>query len=157
MDNMDQIPVTLDLNEPVTPAEPAAPQTPVFPAAPEAPAAPAAPAAPGVFADRKNIWNLLGMLVGVAAIIVGIVFLQREFYGASMLDDIAFGGDFYTEIYNAARRIHGLLTHLNDFIEFVKRGFAWTFIFFGCVDICVFGHRLCSTVEAKRKEFEANN
>ena len=156
MDNMDQT-TTFDVTEPVTPSEPAAPQAPAFPAAPEAPAAPAAPAAPGVFADRKNIWNLLGMLVGVAAIIVGIVFLQREFYGASMLDDIAFGGDFYTEIYNAARRIHGLLTHLNDFIEFVKRGFAWTFIFFGCVDICVFGHRLCSAVEAKRKEFEAKN
>jgi len=92
--------------------------------------------------DKRNIWYLCGMLVGVAAIIIGIWFLDRQFYDVTELDTISFGGDFYTEIYNASRRIHGVLGHINDFIEYVKKGFGFTFILGGIVDICVFGSKL---------------
>ena len=92
--------------------------------------------------DKRNIWYLCGMLAGVAAIIIGIWFLDRQFYGSSELDKISFGADFYTEIYNASRRIYGMLSHINDFIEYVKKGFGFAFILGGVVDICVFGSKL---------------
>lgn len=82
------------------------------------------------------------MLVGVAAVFVGVWFLQRQFYEATSLDTAVFGADFYTEIYEANRRIYGMLSHINDFIEYVKKGFGFTFIFGGIVDICVFGSKL---------------
>lgn len=92
--------------------------------------------------DKRNIWYLIAMLAGVAAVFVGIWFLQRQFYGSSSLDEVKFGADFYTEIYNANRRIYGMLSHINDFIEYVKKGFGFTFILGGIVDICVFGSKL---------------
>lgn len=92
--------------------------------------------------DKRNIWYLCGMLAGVAAIVIGICFLNRRFYDVTELEKISFGGDFYTEIYNASRRIHALLGHINDFIEYVKKGFGFTFILGGVVDICVFGSKL---------------
>lgn len=95
-----------------------------------------------LFEDKRNIWYLCGMLAGVAAIIIGIWFLDREFGAVIQLDDLSFGGDFYTEIYNASRRIFALLGHLNDFIEYVKKGFGFTFILGGVVDVCVFGSKL---------------
>ncbi len=95
-----------------------------------------------VFKVKKNYWYMAGMLVGLASIIVGIWFLDRQFYGASSLKDITFGADFYTEIYNASRRIYSMLSHINDFIEYVKKGFGFAFIFLGAIDICLFGSKL---------------
>ena len=92
--------------------------------------------------DKRNILYLIAMLAGLAAIVIGIWFLDRQFYGSSSLDEITFGGDFYTEIYNANRRIYGMLSHINDFIEYVKKGFGFTFILGGIVDVCVFGSKL---------------
>ncbi len=92
--------------------------------------------------DKRNIWYLLGMLVGAAAIVVGILFLEQQYYSSSSLDSITFGADFYTEIYNASRRIYSRLGLINDVIEYVRSAFGWMFIFFGLVDICVFGSRL---------------
>lgn len=92
--------------------------------------------------DKRNILYIIAMLTGVAAIIIGIWFLNRQFYGSASLDEIKFGADFYTEIYNANRRIYGMLSHINDFIEYVKKGFGFTFILGGVVDICVFAGKL---------------
>ena len=95
-----------------------------------------------LLADKRNIWYLCGILVGVAAIVIGFCFLQRKFYDPQYLDSIKFGADFYTEIYNANRRIHALLGNINDLIEYVKKGFGITFILAGAIDICVFGSKL---------------
>ena len=92
--------------------------------------------------DKRNIWHIIAMLAGVVAIIVGVWFLDRKFYSVSMLDELKFGADFYTEMYNASRRIHGVVGHINDLIEYVKKGIGFAFIFGGIADICFFGSKL---------------
>lgn len=108
--------------------------------------------------DKRNILYLIAMLAGVAAIIIGVWFLDRQFYGPSGLEEMTFGADFYTEIYNANRRIYGMLSHINDFIEYVKKGFGFTFILCGIVDICFFGSKLnFIKLEASVEEIETKN
>ncbi len=94
------------------------------------------------FKQKNDLWNVIGILTGILAIIVGIWFLKQRFFEPASLESMTFGADFYTEIYKASRRIHGMLTNINDFIEYVKKGFGWSFIFFGLVDICVFASKL---------------
>ena len=62
----------------------------------------------------RNPWVLAGMAVGIAAILVGLVFLfgfkDEIFYGSASsssggttrLGTAAFGADFYTDIYKSA-------------------------------------------------------
>lgn len=112
-----------------------------------------------LFADKRNIWYLLGMLAGVAAICIGAGFLKVQYHDVTGLSEITFGADFYTEIYNASRRIYGVLGHINAFIEYVKKGFGYTFILAGVIDICAFGSKLNlakaeEPIEAKREEPE---
>lgn len=90
--------------------------------------------------EQSKDWN--PDLVGVVAIGIGIWFLQRKFYSVTSLNEITFGADFYTEIYNASRRIHNVVGHINDLIEYVKKGIGFGFIFGGIIDICVFGSKL---------------
>ena len=89
--------------------------------------------------NKKDIWYIIAMLVGVVAIVIGIWFLQRELYSLHSLADITFGGDFYTEIYKASCRVYDVASNINDL---VKKGIGFSFIFGGIIDICVFGSKI---------------
>ena len=54
---------------------------------------------------RKNIWDLLGVVVGLALVLAGIVFLATpaETYSTRSTDVASFGADFYTYQYDATR------------------------------------------------------
>lgn len=54
---------------------------------------------------RRNIWDLLGFIVGLAMILAGIVFLATpaETYSTRTPDSASFGADFYTYQYDATR------------------------------------------------------
>ena len=56
-------------------------------------------------AKRKNIWDLLGFVVGLAMILAGIVFLATpaDTYSTRTPDSASFGADFYTYQYDATR------------------------------------------------------
>lgn len=101
--------------------------------------------------EGRNPWVLAGMAVGIAAILVGLVFLfgfkDEIFYGSASsssggttrLGTAAFGADFYTDIYksatfagNAVKGVYGLLSTC----------FGVLFILLGAVDLCAFGSRL---------------
>lgn len=104
-----------------------------------------------IIKDKKNIWLLAGMAIGVIAIIVGLVFIGSHnsdvFYGSpdssyggtTRLGTATFGADFYTEIYksttfagNAAAALSGLISTC----------FGLLFLFLGAIDVCVFGRML---------------
>lgn len=53
----------------------------------------------------KKIWNFLGMAIGLALIIAGIVLMSNppESAGTRDTDYATFGGDFYTYEYDATR------------------------------------------------------
>ena len=54
---------------------------------------------------KRNVFNLLGIVISVAAIVVGFIVIASpaKSYSASSVDHVAFGGDFYTEEYAATR------------------------------------------------------
>ena len=99
----------------------------------------------------RNPWVLAGMAVGIAAILVGLVFLfgfkDEIFYGSASsssggttrLGTAAFGADFYTDIYKsttfAGNAVKGVY-------ELLSTCFGVLFIRLGAVDLCAFGSRL---------------
>ena len=99
----------------------------------------------------RNPWVLAGMAVGIAAILVGLVFLfgfkDEIFYGSASsssggttrLGTAAFGADFYTDIYKsttfAGNAVKGVY-------ELLSTCFGVLFILLGAVDLCAFGSRL---------------
>lgn len=57
-----------------------------------------------IFKSRK-FWNLIGMAIGAALSVAGIVFMANppEFSSTRSTDYATFGGDFYTYEYDATR------------------------------------------------------
>ena len=100
---------------------------------------------------KKDLWCSIGMFVGLAAVIVGIIFvassadIYQNFLYSSDIEKCVFGADFYTEIYNV-RRENVYLTNavdnsIENFNEDVMQGFGALFILGGLVCICAFGSK----------------
>lgn len=99
----------------------------------------------------RNPWVLAGMAVGIAAILVGLVFLfgfkDEIFYGSASsssggttrLGTAAFGADFYTDIYKSATFAGNAVKGV---YELLSTCFGVLFILLGAVDLCAFGSRL---------------
>ena len=84
---------------------------------------------------NRVFFKALGIIVGVAAIIVGLVFAfdtSTQYIGSS----IEFGGDFYTEQYNVSRRVGEAV---NDTYVAIRQGFGWLFILGGAFTVAFFG------------------
>lgn len=99
--------------------------------------------------EKKNIFCLLGMIIGLAAIIVGIVVASHEYSGYSdyqYLSDAEFGADFYTYIYDAARyagnNTKAIVSGVRSLHEVCATAFGWMFILGGLLTVCVFGSKL---------------
>lgn len=93
---------------------------------------------------KCSIWNYIGLIIGILAIVVGIVFLfafrEKAFLGSYIrLGTSSFGGDFYTYSYRAtafaANAIAGVY-------EMLATCFGVLFILIGCIDISFFGLRI---------------
>ena len=99
----------------------------------------------------QNPWVLAGMAVGIAAILVGLVFLfgfkDEIFYGSASsssggttrLGTAAFGADFYTDIYKSTTFAANAL---KDIYEMLSTCFGVLFLLMGAIDLCAFGSRL---------------
>lgn len=100
--------------------------------------------------DKNNIFDLIGVLVGAAAIIVGLVFIfgSGTEMGSSSNRSITFGADFYTEMYSVANGIYNREYFLIKAVEHLGRGMGFAFLFFGVIDILVFLKRLIGTGES---------
>lgn len=91
---------------------------------------------------KEKTWNLIGILLGLAILIVGIVFIKTppaySFYTDSV-SDITFGGDYYTEQYNATRvavnNIAVVARNLDKIGEAIANYFGCFFIVFGLLII----------------------
>ncbi len=86
---------------------------------------------------HKNLWNLVGMGLGVLCIIFGLVFLGARNY--VYYKSITFGADFYTEIHAAVANAVIAARKIYDKLCFAAGAF---FLMFGGIDICFFGSRL---------------
>ena len=95
--------------------------------------------------NKYNIWNTIGMTIGLLAIIIGIVVMVRfpGSYGG-YYKGLTFGADFYTESHKATA---AAVSRLGYIYELMRFALGWFFIFFGAIDICAFGSKLCASVE----------
>lgn len=96
--------------------------------------------------DKKkgNAWTLAGMAVGIAAMVIGLVFLfgfkDETFYGSTVrLGTAVYGADFYTDIYKSTTFAANAL---KDIYEMLSTCFGVLFLLLGAIDLCAFGSRL---------------
>lgn len=90
--------------------------------------------------ERKEVFLVVGMLVGVLAIILGVIILVQE--NASMVStSTSFGADYYTESYKAMAYTVRNIYYLYDL---VSKGLGFLLIVFGFSDICYFGSNVAS-------------
>ena len=94
----------------------------------------------------KNAWRLAGMLVGVVVVIFGIAMFGQN-VGATRDSSIAFGADFYTEVYRAAA---GTANNVRLLAELVRVGFGLLLLAMGRLTICKNGAGL-TTLPPKKK------
>lgn len=80
----------------------------------------------------KNAWRLAGVLVGVVVVIFGIAMFGQN-VGATRDSSIAFGADFYTEVYRAAA---GTANNVRRLAELVRVGFGLLLLAMGRLTIC---------------------
>ena len=80
----------------------------------------------------KNAWRLAGMLVGVVVVIFGIAMFGQN-VGATRDSSIAFGADFYTEVYRAAA---GTANNVRRLAELVRTGIGLLLLATGLLSIC---------------------
>lgn len=76
---------------------------------------------------REKVFQIIGIIIGIAMIIVGMVFLKSPEYnhgGGYTVPDYSFGADFYTEIYNAARAAAGNAARATTNIEYLGDALA---------------------------------
>lgn len=95
---------------------------------------------------RKNAWRLAGMLVGVVVVIFGIVMFGQN-VGATRDSSIAFGADFYTEVYRAAA---GTANNVRRLAELVRVGFGLLLLATGLLSICGNGAGLTALPPKKK-------
>lgn len=100
--------------------------------------------------NKNNIFDLIGVLVGAVAIIVGLVFIfsSGTEMGNSSNRSITFGADFYTEMYSVTNGIYNREYFLIKAVEHLGRGMGFAFLFFGVIDVLVFLKRLIGAGEA---------
>lgn len=80
----------------------------------------------------KNAWRFAGMLVGVVVVIFGIAMFGQN-VGATRDSSIAFGADFYTEVYRAAA---GTANNVRRLAELVRTGIGYLLLATGLLSIC---------------------
>lgn len=98
---------------------------------------------------KEKTFNLIGLILGIAIIIVGIYFLAAP-AASYMVSYCAFGADFYTEQYAATRAAANNLHELGGMLA-QYAGFA--FIFAGAIVSLEYGKKyLCSNVEPEKTE-----
>lgn len=82
--------------------------------------------------NRKIIFASIGVLIGIAAIVFGIVCLSME--PARIVSKEYYGGDAYTGIQHAAAQT---ATNVKRMFDLCRLGFGFSMIVAGCVIILV--------------------
>ena len=82
---------------------------------------------------KGNAWTLAGMAVGIAAMVIGLVFLfgfkDETFYGSTVrLGTAVYGADFYTDIYKSTTFAANAL---KDIYEMLSTCFGVLFLLLG--------------------------
>ena len=99
----------------------------------------------------KKIVSIIGIVIGVIIIIIGFSLQNTSSYAIGK--PIAFGGDFYTEMYDVTKDVGRAINNaINDLIYAI----SWLIISLGAIDICFFVYKLVKASEVSAIEEKAN-
>ena len=108
-------------------------------------------------ADKKKIFTIIGLIIGITTIILGIIFLTTApGLGSGYIKStspVTFGGDFYTEIHEAAsdisRNTHSAASNIHDLAQNIAYYSGSAFIIFGLLISLFFTRELfCSDISS---------
>lgn len=90
----------------------------------------------------KKIVSIIGIVIGVIIIIIGFSLQNTSSYAIGK--PIAFGADFYTEMYAVTKDVGRAINNaINDLIYAI----SWLIISLGAIDICFFVYKLVKASE----------
>lgn len=105
--------------------------------------------------SEKQVACIFGLVMGLAIIFAGVCVqgISVEIHNGSIGRDIAFGADFYTEMYDVTRdvgyAVNGTKAAIADAAEGVCDAIGWLIIALGVIDFCYFTYKWgCVTQEA---------
>lgn len=89
---------------------------------------------------KLSVWNLIGLIVSCIFFFVGVGYAgEANTTDIYSVPDYAFGGDFYTEVYNGVR-VSSL--RLEDLRQTVNSGIGTLIMLISAVALCMFGKGL---------------
>lgn len=100
---------------------------------------------------KLKILNFIGIGIGVAGIIIGIILATYSDGMFGMRQSIQFGGDFYTEIYDIVEQTRFSVMEVGHAISQLVNAVGYGFILFGILDIVVFLKQLLKDAESTDK------
>lgn len=102
---------------------------------------------------RKNlnlIWNIIGIIVGIAILRYGMVFASNTPYSSldpEHVDSASFNGDFYTYEYEATRAVaqntYIVAYDMHYLGRLLAQGFGAILIVTGVLTVVCYGKKLC--------------
>ena len=102
--------------------------------------------------DKKTA-SIIGIALGIVIIIVGLCVqgISVDVSSSSIGRDIAFGADFYTEMYDVTRDVgfalNGAKHSIADAAESVCNAIGWLIVAVGLLDVAYFGYKMASDEE----------
>ena len=120
--------------------------------------------------NKSKIASIIGIIIGVAIIVVGIVVLDSAYCnsksGPAIGRHIEFGADFYTEMYSVTQDVGEAINtntyainEIGRILERILRAIGWLIVSLGAIDVCFFGYKLasvCNKTRNKKDESKEN-
>ena len=102
---------------------------------------------------KKKTASIIGIALGIVIIIVGLCVqgISVDVSSSSIGRDIAFGADFYTEMYDVTRDVgfalNGAKHSIADAAESVCNAIGWLIVAVGLLDVAYFVYKMASDEE----------
>lgn len=98
---------------------------------------------------KSNIWDIFGMIASLGLIIIGFVYYTDYSGGYYGKPNLAFGADFYTEMYNVTKDTYTAVVSTRSILS---EGFGLLFMAAGVFLFLIFGKRLTADVGDRAKK-----
>lgn len=84
---------------------------------------------------KTSTINAIQIIIGILAIIFGIVLCFSHEWAFRSLERTSFGGDFYTYMYDVTRKIYSEINQTNKLLESLSNYFGYLLVFLGANNI----------------------
>ena len=104
----------------------------------------------------RRLIAVLGIIVGLVIIILGISTVDTYTSTYDVSGGLAFGADFYTEIYDVTSDVGHAVNCNTNALAKVCEAIGWLIISIGAIDVISFAYLLFAPTQKKLKKFLTN-